>query len=533
MPPTITELEDKYFDPALGLTRYYGDVEVIPHVDGVAYFSAIADSLDLCQGPGDKIYITSFMFKGVFDLRARSRSATGPGINLGQRLVALAARGADVRLIHACPFYSTGLKGGAFDSDDLIFNMGVVAANEILIGRGGINGVAYSNIDDAHQLRRLGSGWPLAGRVLLDWGGSSPDSRHDKSVIVCSASARQARAFVAGIDILQERVSTPEHLGHLNVSANPDDSTDAWSWHDAGVELRGSAALGVLDNFITRWTETATLPPRLLWHDGGKRLFNGLIEPSAPARPTNVVHPQTPAGCSVRILRSYESVRAEVWKLTKPTTLIPWHTLPAAPILEILNVLTRAISRAERYIYIECQTLNAPNDLTADYYRHDDLFPSLSAACARGVRVILLCSEMSSPATLSNEIQVQILSRLTPAQQDNFCLYRVEGCRMHAKIIIIDDEFASIGSANMWDRSMRGLETELNVAYVHLGERNSMVADLRVRLWLEHLRVDSGNGNAANELRDLDAALGIFRSSWATTSISFAYPNSKLREIAA
>ena len=56
--PTLDDLEKKYFPEALppGVPNW-DKTMVIPHVDGEAFFSAIADALDLCQGDGDRIYI--------------------------------------------------------------------------------------------------------------------------------------------------------------------------------------------------------------------------------------------------------------------------------------------------------------------------------------------------------------------------------------------------------------------------------------------------------------------------------------------
>ena len=84
---------------------------------------------------------------------------------------------------------------------------------------------------------------------------------------------------------------------------------------------------------------------------------------------------------------------------------------------------------------------------------------------------------------------------------------------MHAKLILIDDEFASIGSANFMDRSMQftfqGDDSELTAAAVSTG---TLVSDLRVQLWAEHLRVT--DPAALAEIRDLARSLGFWRPAW-------------------
>jgi phosphatidylserine/phosphatidylglycerophosphate/cardiolipin synthase-like enzyme len=520
MPPTITDLEDKYFDPALGLTRYYGNVEVIPHVDGIAYFNAIADALDTCQGPGDKIYITAWVFAPYFSLRQPTGISVSPaGPNLDELLVDKAKRGADVRIVLGAPYFSSGTEG--LPPYNIIWSVNRLVEKFDIAG--GIRSVFNNNVYVARDLRSADRGGvqPLRGRVLLDWGGRTPDSRHDKSTVIFSAATGQLRAFVGGIDFDSGRISDPQHT--------PPHSDEMPSWHDAGLELFGNAAEGVLDNFITRWVETATLPPESLSYGGAVELFNPVIESAQPTHASGAGHPISSSGPSVRILRSYDSIRAlRIW-LNTPN--LAWHSLPGG-VYEVLRVLSRAINRAQNYIYIECQTLNPSAGIDITYYLHSKLYPLLSAACARGVKVILVCYDAGTPR-MSPEIEIEILQPLTSAQRDNFGLYWVEDCRLHSKIVLVDDEFSCIGSANMWDRSMNGTESELSAAYVHTGESNSQVADLRVRLWAEHLRVPIADATARAELRDLAIGLGVFRPNWGTRSLSFPTPNKKLREISA
>jgi phosphatidylserine/phosphatidylglycerophosphate/cardiolipin synthase-like enzyme len=76
--------------------------------------------------------------------------------------------------------------------------------------------------------------------------------------------------------------------------------------------------------------------------------------------------------------------------------------------------------------------------------------------------------------------------------------------------VLVDDVFASIGSANFFSRSMTGTDSELGCTFVATG---SAVRNLRVRLWAEHLRTPL-NGQFTPALEDLDTALGIWRAQW-------------------
>ena len=83
---------------------------------------------------------------------------------------------------------------------------------------------------------------------------------------------------------------------------------------------------------------------------------------------------------------------------------------------------------------------------------------------------------------------------------------------MHSKIVLVDDRFACLGSANLFSRSMAGTDHELSVAVVDTGDA---VRDLRVRLWSDHLRLDQKHPAVAADLGDLGVALGAWRPSWA------------------
>lgn len=513
MPPTLGDLEQTYF-PFGGFlgTPHSADTVVTMHIDGEAFFDAIADVLDTCTG-GGFVYIASWWFDPDTVLRTTTGSP-----KIGTILVDLADAGVDVRLILATPRYSVGIEGLKAHKVDFW-----LAAASI----GGAAFVPQINVRAGRALRasKRGGKTPLEGRVLMDWGGRA-DTRHEKSVIVYSATTGKLHAFVSGLDFAPLRLTDDRHV--------------ATAWHDVGVELEAGAAAAVLGNFRTRWTETATLPTQRCMLDGVSEVFNPVIEPtntsaapvSAAGVPANVP-PGSYLGTSVRVLRSYEGIRAFSPWGTVPD--LPWATLPASGIKEIRTAVENAIDKAATYIYVEDQTLN-PSTVTAAYQSHKILYPRIADACARGVKVIFVTQGIAGSASpvathlaMSAEIEDLILDQLSAAERDNFALYYVNKIKVHSKLVMVDDEFLSIGSANFWDRSMTGVESELNAMIVHPGVANSMIADVRIRLWCEHLRVWPSAPVEA-DVRDLSKSLAIFRPSWGS-GVTFPHPHSALVEI--
>jgi phosphatidylserine/phosphatidylglycerophosphate/cardiolipin synthase-like enzyme len=518
---TLQELEDVFFPPGLSLgDPHSADTVVTPHVDGQVYFGAVADVLDSLRGPGDRVYITSWALDTTMTLRPGAGQPT-----LLKTLADLAGFGVDVRMIVAVPRHSLGQQGAPFWTKEFWINP--------LLSQG-IGDTARLNIASVHALRaepRNGTS-VLAGRVLVDWGGGF-DSRHEKCTIVFRAETGDLQAFVGGMDYMPDRYADEYHLSA---------PTNAW-WHDAGVQLAGGAAAAVLDNFRTRWDETATLPPQRYWFDGNALQFNPTIEATAPPpAPPQAPPPATvPAGsyndASVRIWRSYGPARAVMPLRSAENRTLPWHTLPSTGVREVRDGISQAIKWATKYIYVEDQSIN-PGLGERLYAPHTILFPLLSDACALGVKVIFVTQGTMGPdqkfpftanLDFSAEVNDLILGPLTGAERANFALFYVRDIKVHAKLVLVDDKFVSVGSANMWDRSQVGLESEVNAAIVHPGDSASLVADWRVRLWRGHFRVPASPAVDAR-LRDTAIGLGYFRSTWGTGSLT-EFPNNALVEV--
>ena len=147
--------------------------------------------------------------------------------------------------------------------------------------------------------------------------------------------------------------------------------------------------------------------------------------------------------------------------------------------------------------------------------------PHLRAAAARGVKVVFVGSGVRDPddpgihigrinRTLNKDLRTKIVERLDPSARANVAVYRIEHATVHAKLVLIDDAFACIGSANMFSRSMGGTDNELSAA---VQTSTSLVRDLRVRVWAEHLRTPLTDDVRA-ALDDLDLALGIWDERW-------------------
>ena len=472
----LDDLVSRYLTPAVTAHCENSSVEFV--VDGRDWMRRMRELLT-SAGPGDAAYICGLQLDPEMDLTGRRQGE--PGFEaLGDLLAGLVGNGVDVRVILA----------------------GAVVSSSI--ARPTI-GPFHQNVRTAHRLRR----WrhkgeqPLADRVLLDWSGSGIGSNHQKITVV--RRGQDLSAGVGGIDYSANRIDETPHRRQSVRGGR-------WGWHDAGAVVHGPAAADVWRVFRMRWIDAVALPRRhYVWPSmRGLPVLNpsGMppsIDPPAPQQATEA------PGVACQVLRSVGP-----WYID---SLLPWerrHYNELAPegVHEIYLTLVQAIGAARRYIYIEDQYFREypGGDRRFELYAH------LRAAAARGVKVILVGSGTRDPAestplingTVNADLQKKVLDPLPHQLRRNVGLWRVEHLTVHAKIVLVDDEFAAVGSANFFSRSMVGVDTELTVAAVSTQDE---VRDLRVRLWAEHLRTPIGQ-ELRPYLEDLDLALGIFRPEW-------------------
>ncbi|MBL7253352.1 phospholipase D-like domain-containing protein [Paractinoplanes lichenicola] len=490
--PSLTELICRYLPAATEACPTFTENSLFePIIDGVTYFTELAGHM-AALGPDDAVYIASYQADPQLDLTGRIAGEAGyrPFTDV---LAEKAATGTDVRIVLSAAEFSGGIPWLPFGP----FRANTLAARVIRAWK-------PSTADDAVT--------PLENRVLLDWSGPILGSNHQKLVVFRHEGV--LTAYVGGLDLSPTRFDhSPHH--RLKLGAH------RWGWHDAAARLHGPAAVRVWETFQFRWQNSAALPPRRIAKNLPPEYFHlpsGELTELNPIDPPLVVppvpeQPEHPAeGTAVQVVRSYRP-----WSLYRHRGLrrLRPANVVRAGIQEIFHSMTTAIGAAERYIYLE------------DQYFHEapggdprfQLYGQLRAAARRGVKIILVGSGRKDPAdggdstvhpVITHDLRWRVLARLPVAARRNVVMYRVDNLTVHTKLMLIDDVFASIGSANFFSRSMVGTDSEITSTFVTTGP---LVRDLRVRLWAEHLRTPL-DAALTPALADLDTALGIWRREW-------------------
>ena len=137
-----------------------------------------------------------------------------------------------------------------------------------------------------------------------------------------------------------------------------------------------------------------------------------------------------------------------------------------------------------------------------------EIVDALHAALARGVEVVLLLPavpDLAPSTAVSEERRGFLAARATLATYPNFTLCGIAGLDdagqrqpvyVHAKLMLIDDEWATVGSCNLHHYSLFG-NSELNAAFWD----PVTVSAMRVELCQEHLALDTAELDDSSALR--------------------------------
>ena len=255
---------------------------------------------------------------------------------------------------------------------------------------------------------------------------------HEKTIVIDDRIA-----YVGGIDL------TSESGDRYDSNAHP--ARSDVGWHDASARIEGPAVGDVAEHFRVRWHEVT-----------GEQL-------------AAVVPPETAGDVELQVVRT-----------------VPERIYTAIPRgdFTILESYVRALESAERFIYIENQFLWSPEIEAVLHAKivdppHPDFRlvlllpskPNSGAADTRGVLGHLIDADDDDGRVLASALLARGGDLADP-------IY------IHAKIAIVDDDWFTLGSANLNEHSLFN-DTEMNI----VAHDPALARRTRLRLWAEHLEV--------------------------------------------
>ena len=283
-------------------------------------------------------------------------------------------------------------------------------------------------------------------------------------------------------------------------------------WHDAHLLLLGEPAQDIRHNIEQRWHEAGSayrllgvLWPRItppLRHLA-RRLLSGEAQQNIPglskALPGNI----SPDGTRESANPPLPGPAARV----QVVRTIPQLTYRFAPegIVGIAQTYIEALRSAREFIYLESQYLWLEGFNGLDMWRlgwqspyMKALLRALAEAAERGVHIALVlpdhpnCGRPYTDDTLTwlhdhapqatRAGRIHAFTLATSSEDSAHHTMRYRPIYVHAKVGIVDDQWATIGSANLNSRGMSH-DAELNVAVLDA----AFARGLRLSLWGEHV----------------------------------------------
>lgn len=352
-----------------------------------------------------------------------------------------------------------------------------------LIWRSHLDRFAFSEQENRHLGEQIEA---AGGECLLDQRVRLGGSHHQKFVVLRHPGRPGLDvAFVGGIDLCHSRHDDRDHLGDPQRQPMAKVYGSRPPWHDIQLAVRGPAVADVETVFRERWEDPAPLTrnpidrlSELLRHD----------DRTPDPLPAELPAPMPDGGQNVQLLRTYPKRR---------------HGYPFAPDGErtVARAYTKVVNRAHSLIYLEDQYVWSTGIVTcfADALRADTNLHMIA--------VIPLYPDQdgrfSEPPNLVG--RQQALTALRAAGDDRVAVYGIENhagtpVYVHAKVCIVDDLWASVGSDNVNRRSWTHdselscavLDTEFDAREPRVVDRfgdgaRRFARDLRLELAREHL----------------------------------------------
>lgn len=423
---------------------------VIPLIHGATYFGRLYDELGRL-GPGDWVHFTDW--RGDAD-----ELLAGPGTEVGRVLADLAQKGVAVR----------GL---------------VWRSHPRLVG--------FSEKEGAHLGEVVNE---AGGEVILDERVRRGGSHHQKLFLLRRPGREEDDvAFVGGIDLCHGRNDDADHRGDTQIYEMNSRYGPRPPWHDVQMEIKGPAIGDLALAFRERWEDPTPVDHRNPTRALMRRMAR---QPRRPdPLPPMLNDPSRVGTHSVQVLRTYPSKRP------------PY---PFAPHGErsIARAYRKAFGRANSFIYLEDQ-----------YFWSEEVTASLVEALHRCPGLLLIVvvpryPERGGVVASAPEFtgQRRAIEQVRGGGGDRVAIYDLENeaetpIYVHAKVCIVDDVWAAIGSDNLNRRSWTH-DSELSCSVIDelpddrdpldpagRGEGARRFArELRLMLWREHLGRESDGG---------------------------------------
>ncbi|KAG1696248.1 hypothetical protein DVH05_018794 [Phytophthora capsici] len=245
------------------------------------------------------------------------------------------------------------------------------------------------------------------------------------------------------------------------------------AWVDGHIRIHGPAAKDVANNFLARWNSD---------YVPCQGLDDTLLDFENPNY--DPLPPLDYASSNTTAKLGKQSVQ-----ITRTFSCLYEHYKEFAPRgeLSLFKARIKAIKNAKNFIYIEDQY----------FVLVPELLDALMEVMPKIQRLVVIANQQTSPFTKAGYIKYfyESVESLRSKFPNKFKVYTTKTARdilIHSKIVIIDDVYLSIGSAN-WNRRSMTSDSELNADVVDTDTVESpegvtvgkLPRDFRIRKFVE------------------------------------------------
>ena len=441
--------------------------EVRPLIHGATYFAELCERLEATR-PGDLVFFTDW--QGDADERLTGE----PGSEVVEVLGRADERGVDVR-------------GLIWRSHMEMLNFS--ASENRLLGR---------------QLQSRGA------EALLDMRVRTGGSHHQKMVVIRHRDdPTRDIAYVGGIDLCHSRRDTADHHGDQQALEMASEYGDTPPWHDVMAAISGPAVYDVETVFRERWEDPTALTRHPVYWAQDKLLRMDMTPDPLPEQwPPPPPSTKEGATQTVQLLRTYPNLRHG-------------RDYPFARGGErsVARGYTKAVKLARNLVYIEDQYLwgqHVGDVFTEALEQHPDLHV---------VAVVPLYTDQEGFMARTPQMlgRARAMKQMQDAAPGRVAIYGIENhagtpVYVHAKVCVMDDVWATVGSDNFNRRSWTH-DSELSAVVVDPGaaDHSPYARRLRLTLAAEHLDREVDDDSLLEVMDDCVDAAGMF-SAYAETA---------------
>jgi phosphatidylserine/phosphatidylglycerophosphate/cardiolipin synthase-like enzyme len=334
--------------------------------------------------------------------------------------------------------------------------------------------VSLPGIWDKIKMESTGKVAPVkANQAYAAW----PASHHQKIAIIDGRYA-----LTGGVNLTSTYIDSSKHDKAL-------DKDGIGPWHDAGVMVEGADMVkDFVYNFVGLWNQCkASMDAFLKSQSVALKIktppFVALAVSTAMKESDVAIStaaPSTKAPAVAAQMRRTVSVA---------NSTSPFFSTVRADVLEGYQ---KAIALAEDFVYIENQYLRDERigQAILDRHKKQSQLRVIIVIPARSEEMVRTKGDPISK--YGSALQYEIVDALTKQLKSNLGVFSLERrdkalVYVHSKLLIVDDKFASIGSANTNPRSL-SMDTELDLVWFD----PTSVSALRLQLWNELLGKPSG-----------------------------------------